>query len=338
MSKIIAKYIHFSMSKIKVNYIQICFLIFAFSIFCIIILHPSRYLSSVSQGIMLWATIILPGLVPFVFISNIMSKMQSTFSVCSPLAFVTNKCFKSPKCTGYIYFMSILSGYPLGAKLVEEFYDQGLLSYNDAKTAISYCSTSGPIFMIGSVGVSLFVSQTSGLIIFLSHIFASFFNGFLFKNKQKPLQNNVKKVEGINQNILSDSMYQTVLSCIFVGGFIAFAYLLIDIFYNFGIINFIGDFIDNVLLFGKGNFGQYIASGILEVTRGCLELSQSSISITAKTIIASGLTAFGGLSVHLQSMGFLSQIGIKYSYFFKTKIAHTVITVVLSYVFCLIIF
>lgn len=330
--------IHFSMLKSKINYFQICFLIFSFTVLLIIIFNPSLYLNSATQGIMLWATIILPGLIPFVFISNIMSKMPYTFSICYPLSFITKKCFNTPKCTGYIYFMSILSGYPLGAKLTQEFYNQGLLTYDEAKSTISFCSTSGPIFMIGSVGVSLFVNQTSGIIIFCSHILASFLTGFIFKNKQIPSKKDSTKSSINTKNILSDSMYQTVLSCIFVGGFIAFSYLLIDILSNFGVISAVGNFIDNFILFGKGNFGRYIASGILEVTRGCLGLAQSNLPIATKTIIASSLTAFGGLSIHLQSMGFLSQIGIKYSYFLKTKIAHTVITFVLSYILCLIIF
>ena len=231
------------MSKSKINDIQIIFLLLSFLMFFIIIINPSVYLGSVSKGILLWATIILPGLVPFVFISNIMSKLPYTFSICSPLSFATKKCFSTPKCTGYIYFMSILSGYPLGAKLTQEFYNQGLLSYDEAKSTVSFCSTSGPIFMIGSVGVSLLCNQTSGIIIFCSHIVASFINGFLFKNKQKPKLQNQKITLSSNNNLLSDSMYQTVLSCIFVGGFIAFAYLIIDICSNFGIINAIGNFI-----------------------------------------------------------------------------------------------
>ncbi len=324
------------MSKTKINYFQIAFIFLSFFIFITIILNPNLYLGSVSKGILLWATIILPGLVPFVFLSNIMSKLPYTYTICAPLSYLTKKCFRSPICTGYIYFMSILSGYPLGAKLIKDFHAAGHLTDLQAKTATAFCSTSGPIFMIGSVGVGLLNNYKSGIIIFCAHILASFVNGILFR--QKDNQPSTPILNHNPNNLLSNSMEQTVISCIFVGGFISFAYLLIDILSNVGILSIIGNFVDNILLFGKANFGQYLASGMFEVTRGCLDLSQSNLSIMSKTIIATGLTAFGGLSVHLQSMGFLSAANIKYTFFLKTKIAHTVIAVVLSYILCIIFF
>jgi hypothetical protein len=123
-----------------------------------------------------------------------------------------------------------------------------------------------------------------------------------------------------------------------VGGFITITFLIIDILTNFGVIRTIGNILDKVVFLERLPIGQYLSSGIIEVTRGCLDLSQSSLSLPLKTIVASGLTAFGGLSVHLQCMGFLSSIGIKYSYFLKTKLVHTLITVVLAIVFCIIMF
>lgn len=234
--------------------------------------------------------------------------------------------------------MSILSGYPLGSKLIKDYYDNNVLSYEQCKKAVAFCSTSGPIFMIGSVGSSLIGNYTAGIIIFCAHILGSFLNGLLFKGKK--IEGNYRSpiIETKAQNVLNDSMYSTVISSLIVGGFIAFTFLLIDILENFVVLTTVGEILNNTIFIGKLNVGNQVAAGLVEVTRGCLEISQSSLSIQAKTIICSALTAFGGASVHLQCMVFLSSIKIKYSYFLKTKLAHTVITAVLAYIMCLFLF
>ncbi len=279
---------------------------------------------------MVWATIVLPGLIPFMFLSKILATMPYTFKSCFVLSKTCKKCFRCPEVTGYIYFMSMLSGYPLGAKLIKDFTDSKMLSYEEAKKATSFCSTSGPIFMIGSVGVSLLGSYKAGIIIFLSHILGAFVNGLLFRGKKSAITNSTFRLENNNENILNDSMYSTVISSIIVGGFIAFTFLLIDILSNIGVLTTIGTLIDNTLFMGKLNIGQALSSGLIEVTRGCLELSQTSLSMPIKTIACSGLTAFGGVSVHLQSMVFLSSIKVPYSHFVKTKFTHTLFTIIFA--------
>ena len=324
------------MSKSKINYVEIAILGFSFFVFLLVILKPSIYLGSVSKGILIWATVILPGLIPFMFLGKILAQNPYTFKSCFLLSKVTEKCFRCPSVTGYIYFMSILSGYPMGAKLIKDFREAGMLNDSECKKAVSFCSTSGPIFMIGSVGASLLGSYKAGVIIFCSHILASFICGLVFRGKKCIVTKSIFEGQKNSKDLLNDSMYSTIISSLIVGGFIAFTFLLIDIFYNLGVINFIGKALNYILFFGKLNAGSEVAAGLIEVTRGCLELSQTSFSLATKTIICSGLTAFGGLSVHLQSMVFLSSVNVKYGYFIKTKLAHTIFTVVLAYLLCLI--
>ena len=162
------------------------------------------------------------------------------------LSKVTKKCFFTPKCSGYIYFMSILSGYPLGAKLTKDFFDNKQISLAEAKRIVAFCSTSGPIFMIGSVGVSLLGSNISGVIIFCSHILGSFINGFVFRGKKSAVKDSDLLEQKSSKDILNDSMYSTILSSMLVGGFITMTFLIIDILTNFGIIHIAGNILQVV--------------------------------------------------------------------------------------------
>ena len=86
--------------------------------------------------------------------------------------------------------------------------------------------------------------------------------------------------------------------------------------------------LDNI--FGLSNFpnlSKAIVNGIMEVTHGCVDLSIVAIKPYLCSIIACGLISFGGLSVHLQSIVFLTECKIKYKYFLLTKITHSLLSI-----------
>ena len=112
-------------------------------------------------------------------------------------------------------------------------------------------------------------------------------------------------------------------------------YMLADLFVSLGIISFIvkpfGFIAPNVLTSG-------IAEGLIEMTRGCYVLSKSALTEILVIPALTGIITVGGLSVTLQSMTFLKEIGIKTSFYIATKTTQTLIAVTLSFIFTLIFF
>ena len=71
----------------------------------------------------------------------------------------------------------------MGAKLICEQYNKKYISSIEAEKMLSFCSVSGPMFMIGTVGFSMFNSYKAGVVIFVANIIACLINGLIFKNK-----------------------------------------------------------------------------------------------------------------------------------------------------------
>ena len=84
-----------------------------------------------------------------------------------------------------------------------------------------------------------------------------------------------------------------------------------------------------------GEIMKVIIGGIIEMTSGCLGLSKLSLNATLTALVACGIITFGGLSIHLQSNIFLSEIGIKYNYFLRVKISQTFIAILICALLCL---
>lgn len=275
---------------------QIFASIFVLFLIALIVIMPNLCINSIYNGLSVWAKCVLPSLLPFMFFTKLLTSLQFISTITSKFYKINCKLFNAPKISSYIFFMSIISGYPVGAKLISEYYKMGFLTSKQANKLCTFCSTSGPLFVIGTVGTSLFLNTKIGYIMFFSHIASSLLNGLAFRQlfiDNTKLDYNLQSAE--SKNLLFDSMRESILSVLLVGGYIAVAFLIIDVFNALNILYPINLFLQ---LFGLNiNTAQAISSGIIEVSKGCILLAKLDITLTAKATIASFLIGFGGISV-----------------------------------------
>ncbi|MBQ7352356.1 MAG: hypothetical protein IJW59_05835 [Clostridia bacterium] len=228
--------------------------------------------------------------------------------------------------------MSILSGYPIGAKLTSDFYHQSKITKGQAQTISAFTSTSGPLFIIGTVGIGFFKSQKLGIIILISHFISAILNGFLYKQKNKTtilLHKNTSI-----QNPLGESMTSSITSIMVVGGFIAIFYMLLQTLLQLNILTPITNLFELVGI--QKQVSTSIISGLIEVTTGTAMLSQCNLSFDIVAIITSFLISFGGLSIHAQAYCFLRNFDMPYAKFLLQKITHALISASVTFIILLI--
>lgn len=353
------KHLFFSIKKDTLLYSILSILVFI--IIILLVLNPAQYSKSTLEGLNLYVLCVLPGLFPFMFFTKLLTSFGMVKKISTKLSPVTRVLFNTNGVSAYVFIMSILSGYPIGAKLISDLYVGGSINQTDAKKMVSFCTTSGPIFIIGTVGAIMFGSALIGLIIYLSHIISSVMCGIILsgkrikpsktklinlttnlQNKQNMRQNNStstanKSVSSTKttmpDNILSSTMQNTVESILIVGAYITIFFLLADILTNIGFLNTISSVIDKLCaLIGINPIGTGLSSGILEVTRGCKVLSQN-LNITS-ICAACAIISFSGISIIMQSINFLSKCKIKARYFILVKCVHAILSVIVCIVLC----
>ena len=317
----------------------ITFLLLLFFIVTIAI-NPAKYSKASYEGIIVWAKILLPSLLPFFIITKLFASSGIIFDISNLFAPISKKLFKCSPITSYIFFMSIISGYPVGSKLVSDLYNEKLISINDAQKSLSFCANCGPMFILGSVGTGMINNFKIGLIIYISHIIGSIINGIVYKNIGQN-KNNLKAIQNKQQDIkqhisickendfaltkklikkisFSDSVMQSVLSALLIGGVVCFCFVLIEIittnpvFVKF--FNIFGDFSRIFTAF---------FSGILEITRGCFMITSCNLPLNIMTPLLTFIISFGGISTMLQSMAFTNKI-ISTKRFCLFKFTHAV--------------
>lgn len=321
----------------KKNYEFIfCFILFA--VILLISLNPSPYISSTYAGLKVWATIVLPSLFVFFILTKLFMSLKSSLKLFGFLDKFFYKLFKVKRTGSYIFIMSIMSGYPIGAKLISEFYLDGTITQTEAKRLISFCSTSGPMFVLGSVAVGMFNGYKIGVVILISHLLSSFLNGLLYRNignkfPEIDTKNPPKTNETKSKKTLNDIMYDTIISVLMVGGYITLSFTLLEFITTLPFFSNIIDFFNTTLHL---NFFEQVIKGVVELTNGCVSLLDIDMSKQLLSTLLTAMISFGGLSIHLQSQMFLSKVGIKYNYFLLTKVTQTIISILISGIFTLI--
>lgn len=295
-----------------------------------LVLSPDTYMKSVTNGLLVWLNNVLPALFPFFFFSGLLIKLRVVDKLGSHLSPFTKTLFHCPGSSGIVYLLSIISGYPVGAKITSEMYLNGALTREQVMRINAFASTSGPLFIVGAVGVSMFLDHTAGLIMLFSHYIGALLNGILYRNygyKRESLDRTYTLNQD-TQDILSKTMYDSIISILLVGGYIAIFFILIDVLNNFGILSAISGAISTIFsaVGLPESLSVGISSGIFEVTRGCLDLASSGVDLKVLTPIACALISWGGISIHFQALTFLSKCGIKKSVFFLQKFTQTIIS------------
>lgn len=298
-----------------------------------LIVNPAEYIASAFTGIKTWAVVVLPSLLPFFFITALLTAINATGFIARLFSAPAQKLFGVSGVCSYVFIMSVLSGYPVGAKIICDLKENGRITAEEATKMSTFCSTSGPLFIIGSVGVGMFKDKVCGFILFFSHVIAAIAVGLIFRffGKTEPSLPNIKKAAAPS-NILYDCVYSAVISVAIVGGFICVFNIFADMAQNAGILLPIEKAV--LAATGNGDFASGFSLGLIECTRGCKTIAESGVSALGLSL-AESLISFGGVSVIFQSLAFLSRADVKTGVFLSAKAVQMTISAFICYLLCL---
>lgn len=301
------------------------------TIFCI--LNFSNQISEgIKKGVSLSINLVIPSMLIFIILSNFIMNTKLKYTLARPFRLLGKYIFRLSDSKLSIVILSLIGGYPVGARLLSNAVNKNELSAKEASLMLSFCVNCGPAFLIGGIGGGAFNSSLIGLYLYLSQVIACFAVGFIsrFFIKIKPISlpsSDMPKAMSKNKlktslssafvSSVTDAIRAMAVICGFVVVFCAFMPLLESAFSQF--------------------FNTSLLKGLLEVTIGCSSLSDFS-AITGITL-AAVFTSFGGICVHLQIAAMLKtkskeEIGMKYFYLFRP--VYVIISVIATRLFLLI--
>ncbi len=298
-------------------------------IICLIVV-PEVAIKASLTGLNVWATNILPALFPFFFFTKLLGELGFVNKISDSIAPITKKLYNTSGISGYVYLMSILSGYPVGAKLTSDLYENKIIDLGQAHRIVSFTSTSGPLFILGTVAIGMFTNKTLGYVVLISHFTSAIINGLLYRNymfdKNKDLSDCKTTTITPSKNMLENCMLSSIKSILIVGGYICIFFMLITLINQFNLFYPITLVLNKIFPNLNTNIITSTLNGIIELTRGCLDISKLNLSPKLSAVIISGLTSFGGISINLQALTFLKKMNINLKFYFTQKLTHSIIS------------
>ncbi len=263
----------------------------------LIILRPEISLKSALSGVILCGNVIIPSLFPFTFCVIFINK-SGIFRYLKFLNPITKFLFNLNFYEFSLFLLSLIGGYPLGAKLL----NQSGIDNKKAKIMINYCINAGPAFVVLAVGKGVFKSITVGWILFITHILSSFIIALFLGRFIKPDKKiaTPKQVGVVNNFVLSaaDSADTIIKIC---GLVILFSTVC-------GYIDMLSKTLKPLSVLGL----------LCEVT--------TAVFKTDNLIVTAFLLGFSGFSIWCQIFSLIKNIKINYFLFILFRIIHGILS------------
>lgn len=317
--------------NLKKNIIPITFLFFTV---CLIIFSKSN-IQAVKDSLHIWVNNVIPSLFPFFIATELLNNTDIPRIIGNWLNRFMRPIFNVPGIGAYALLMGIISGYPVGAKIVTNFRNKDLCTKEEAERLITFTNNSGPLFILGTVGITLFYDASIGILLLFTHILACLSVGIIFrfwKTNKKETRNEKLYENEITINslgeVLSKSILSAINSVILIGGFIILFGIILSILNKLCIIKILSTFLAPCfnLLNVNTNFIPCILTGMLELTGGITNVvAISSKNLMINVTISAFLLGFGGISIMLQVLSIISKCDISIKPYILGKLLHGLI-------------
>lgn len=259
---------------------------------------------------------------------NIYSKVLGNI-LCRPL--------RLPKSCSVVLIISILCGYPLGAKYASDLYEKKIIDFRTCERLISIASNPSPLFVLGAVGTSMLKSPSMGILLLISSYLSCIIMGIIIppksplysKYRYKEIENNpVHNITTLG-DVFRNSIDNALKTSMSIGGFIIFFSVLSAIIKNNTVFDIVFQKLSLIFHYDKAVF-QSLFLGLLEMTNGCNLASDLNVDNMIKIIIISFLLGFSGLSIISQTYSITYKLNLSLRKYIKRKLIQGVICSILT--------
>lgn len=336
------------LSYLKEKSISIIFILYLF----FLVLFTKSNFNAAKKGITLWANNVVPSLFPFFVAVELLKHTNLIYFLSIKLDKYMKPIFNLPGVASFPFVMGLISGYPVGAKIVSDLYSNNLCTQKEAERMLAFTNNSGPLFIIGTVGCSFYSNTSIGILLLISHILSSICVGiilgiisriksatskFTANSRQSASTNNFSsllqddiKIADLG-GILGSAIVSAIKSILMIGGFVTIFSVILSILNNTKILTIISYFISNIFHINP-DYIVGLLTGFLEFTNGLYKISTiNNKMLSINLILSSFIIGFGGVSVTLQVLNIISKNKLSIKTYIFGKLLHGTISALFTF-------
>ncbi len=301
------------------------------------ILQPNVCIGYTISGAKLFFYAVFPSLFSFLVVINIIINYNGIEIYSKLLGNIVCKPLKLPKESTFALLVSVLCGYPLGARYTCDLYERNAIDIDTCERLLNIASNASPLFVVGTVGASMMSSPKIGYILLLSNFLSCIFMGFIIPSKKSFYKIKVKHVNSSKHStestnigiIFKNSIEDAIKNSLNIGGFIVVFSVITGIIKDNVIFHIVLSKF-SLIIGVSSDFLQGLILGMLEVTNGCNLISSSDLSLYVKLPILSFLIAFSGLSIMSQVYSYTYKYNVSLKKYMIRKFIQSIVSSILS--------
>jgi sporulation integral membrane protein YlbJ len=293
------------------------------------LLFPAASFQGASSGLLLWFHNVLPNLLPFIIISNLIIRLNITQKLSKVFYPVLGRLLHI-SCEGcYPIVIGFLSGIPMGAKSTADLIAENRIHKKEGQFLFSMCNNASPMFIIGYIAITqlklphikyALFGIIYGSAILSALIYRFFSNSFSKKDTNSSISpvtsNNIKSSsKRFTFDILDSSIMNGFEIVTKIGGYIILFSILAQIIKEIGPDN---------------GFFKAFFMGIFEITTGINQVCNTNADINTKIVLVSVLTSFGGFSGVAQTKSVLGDSRLSMNSYIMVKLISAAISLLLA--------
>ncbi len=289
-----------------------------FVIFLSLIFYPDLVHKEIIDALKVFYKTLFPSIFPFFLFGNLLISYNFFNTVSIIFKNFTRRIFHISGNSFFIIIMSMVSGFPSGAKYIRDLYDKNLISIDQANYLIVFTHFANPLFVITVTSV-IFNDLKISYMILISMYLSNFIIAFITRPKKVDEVDYKKAIENTSFSIaLSNALKDSFNVLIMILGNTCFFYLISRLVTFF---------------LSPPIFIEIIINGFFDLTKGISSLGIINTSILLKGMLTLSFISFGGINIHMQVLNMIQDTKIKYNNFLLGRIAQASISSCLFFIF-----
>lgn len=280
--------------------------------FLFLLVFPKLTLDASKRGLLLWFDTLLPTLLPFLILSQLILKTSVIDTFEKIFGPFFSRIFHSSPNGAFCILCGFLCGCPVGARLIALQLSEKKITLSEGQYLLSFCNNISPVFCI-SYGI-LYAIGSENLLPYLVIIYGSaLFYGFIFRPKKSFKNRRTKK-----QTSQAENIFQLIDVCIIDSFLILIklcGYLMIFSIICAGIFLFIPN----------SGFSASLIALFLEITGGLSYVHNLPKGLFRTTLSIIALS-FGGLCCIFQTNSVISGTGLSLKKYIFDKAFITILS------------
>jgi hypothetical protein len=297
--------------------------IFPFLLLLLIIFAPEAS-EGAANGLVLWYRQVLPALMPFTLILQVMMANGTVLACSRFLNVITKKIFGlSPVCS-FCILSGFLCGFPTGALTAVQAADNHLISQDEAQILVGTCNNAGPMFISSYIlEKQLHVAEQRGILtclFYLSAILWLFIRSRML-TRTHTADSYFSPDKPLYAPTGTDISYRSIL--------LKSAELMLKIGVFMMLFSIFSTIMSSFTFIPEK--AAAILSLLIEITTGAASISVLSISNQIKTVLIMSGTAFGGLCIAAQTYSIIHSQKLSFVTYLMDKLIISLMTACLTF-------